>query len=294
MSRAPIFDVIERRTKVANIFRPVLARYGLESLLDELKLHIREKCITELSHCRQLSNGILTAMFPKEGIPSELFHYTKLPLFRSIASSGELRLYWMRKRLGQGELDTFAITHGLDGYLSSSKGKPPFYKELSDDIFYTSLTRPGGQSEDELWNVFAEGGRGVRLRLQVAPVRARSDLRPIQYEAAAQTLLNELNRKLADAGEPPFVPWTISRIGAFYLPSTLHREDEVRLMIKRYKNGRNDARSDLPDEYWPIPLNSENDYCSIRLLEVHPGPKANRSDVVTATKGTTLASTPIT
>lgn len=293
MNTAPIFDVIERRTKVAKIFRPVLAKYGLEHLFDELKLHIRKERITELSYCRRLSDGILTAMFPKEAVPSELFHYTKLSLLRSIASSGELRLYWVRKRIGQGELDTFANTHGLEGYLKSSKGKPPFYKELSDDIFYTSLTRPGSQNEDDLWNVFAEGGRGVRLKLQVAPVRARSDLRPIQYETPAQTLLNELNGALANESEPPFVPWTISRIGAFYLPSILHREDEVRLMIKRYKDGRNDARADPPDEYWPIPLNSPNDYCRMDLLEIHPGANANRSDVVAAIKGTPLASTPI-
>jgi hypothetical protein len=193
----------------------------------------------------------------------------------------------------EGELDTFAIKHGLDGYLRSSNGNPPFYKELSDDIFYTSLTRPGGKNEDELWNVFAEGGRGVRLKLQVAPVRARSDLRPIQYEQPAQTLLNELNNALAQEGEPPFVPWTTSRIGAFYLPSSLHREDEVRPMIKRYKGGRNDARSDPPNEYWPIPLNSENDYCRIDLLEIHQGANAARSDVVAAINGTRLASTPI-
>jgi hypothetical protein len=293
MNRAPIFDVIQRRTKIAKIFRPVLAKYGLEHLFDPLKLHIRKERITELSYCRELSNGILEAMFPKEPIPSDLFHYTKLPVLRSIASFGKLRLYWVRKRIGQGELDTFAVTHGLEGYLKSSKGKAPFYKELSDDIFYTSLTRPGGQNEDELWNVFAEGGRGVRLKLKVAPVRARSDLRPIQYEAPAQTLLNELNEALAKEGEPPFLPWTISRIGAFYLPSFLHREDEVRLMIKRYKDGRNDARPDAPDEYWPIPLNSESDYCRIDLVEIQLGPNTNRSDVVTAIKNTPLASTPI-
>src|SRR5258708_30868980 len=99
MNRAPIFGVIERRTKVAEIFRPVLAKYGLEQLFDERKLHIRKERITELSHCRQVSDGILTAMFPKEAVPSKLFHYTKLPLLRSIASSCEFRLYSVRKRI---------------------------------------------------------------------------------------------------------------------------------------------------------------------------------------------------
>src|ERR1700730_5752783 len=104
MNRAPIFDVIERRKKVGKIFKRALAQYGLDHLFDELKLNIRNDRITELSHCRQLSDALLTAMFPKETIPSELFHYTKMPLLQSIASSGELRLYSVRKRIGQGEL----------------------------------------------------------------------------------------------------------------------------------------------------------------------------------------------
>jgi hypothetical protein len=231
-------------------------------------------------------------VFPKEIVPSDLFHYTKMPTLRKIATSGELRLYSVRKRIGQGELDTFAIAHGLDGYLKSKNGSPPFYKQLSDDIFYTSLTRPGGKNESELWGVFAGGGSGVRLKLRVAPVRARSDLRPIQYQSA-QTLLNELNSALTKESEPPFVPWTISRIGAFYLPSSLHREDEVRLMIKRHKGGRSDALPDPPYEYWPIPLNITNDYCKIDVLEINPGASASRSDIAAAISGTSLAKTPI-
>jgi hypothetical protein len=292
MDRAPIFSVIERRKRVGKIFRLVLEKHGIDHLFDELKLHIKKDYISELSHCRQLSDGVLTAMFPKETAPSDLFHYTKMSSLRNIASSGELRLYSVRKRIGQGELDTFAIAHGLGGYLKSKNGSPPFYKQLSDDIFYTSLTRPRGKNENELWNVFAEGGSGARLKLRVAPVRARSDLRPIQYESA-QTLLNELNSALASENEPPFVPWTISRIGAFYLPSFLHREDEVRLMIKRYKGGRSDARPDPPHEYWPITLNSTNDFCKIDVLEINPGANASRSDVAAALSGTRLASTPI-
>jgi hypothetical protein len=292
MNRAPIFNVIERRKKVAKIFRPVLAKYGIDHLFDERKLHIKKDYISELTHCRRVSEGILTVMFPKEPVPSDLFHYTKLSSLRSIAISGELRLYSVRKRIGQGELDTFAIAHGLDGYLKSKNGSPPFYKELSDDIFYTSLTRPGGKNENELWSIFGDGGNGVRLKLKVAPVRARSDLRPIYYESA-QTLLNELNGALAREGEPAFLPWTISRIGAFYLPSSLNREDEIRLMIKRYKGGRNDARPDPPYEYWPVPLNSTNDFCRIDVVEINPGATASRSDIVAAISGTSLAKTPI-
>jgi hypothetical protein len=153
---------------------------------------------------------------------------------RSIASSCELRLYSVSKRINEGEPDTFARKHGLKGYFHSSGG-PPFYKELAHDIFYIFFARPGGANEDELWNVFAEQGRGVRLKFVVNPIAA--ELRPIQSEQPGTTLLNELNQALESAGEPPFIPRTLSRTGAFYLPCIFRREDELRLMLKRHANG---------------------------------------------------------
>lgn len=277
---------MQRQKKVAEIFRTVLSGKGLADVFDERKIHIREQLIVESTGSRKLSNAILDHMFPKEPSPCELFHYTKLSALEGIATSREMRLYAVRKHIDECELETFARKHAFMGYLASSQGEA-FYRELSNDIFYTSLTRPGNKSQADMWNVFAEGGSGVRLKFRLAPVSA--DLRSIQYEQPSRTLLNELNDALAAAGEPLFVPWTISRIGGFYLPSTLGYEDEVRLMVKRHAGGRNEARSDGKHEFWPIPIGEDNDLCRIDLVEIQLGPKANRADIEAIVAGTSLS-----
>jgi hypothetical protein len=94
--------------------------------------------------------------------------------------------------------------------LDSPTGEP-YAKELSDDIFYTSFADLARSDENMIWASFSESGRGVRLKFRLEP--GSGDLRPIQYENPARTLLIELNRALTAQGEPPFMPWTISRIG---------------------------------------------------------------------------------
>jgi hypothetical protein len=277
MPRAPIFAEIERRKKVENIFRRVLSACGLASLFDEQILGIGQQVVIEKTgNGKKLSEALLNFMFPAQKKPSELFHYTTLSAFHAITASQQLRLTVLRKRIGQGELDTFAEKHSLKGYLDSSAGEP-YFKELSDDIFYTSFADPAASDANMLWASFSEDGTGVRLKFRLEPGYA--DLRPMQYENNARTLLAELNHALASDGEPPFLPWTISRIGAFYLPSTLRYEGEVRLVLKRHKNGLNEARSDAGYEYWPIPIGSDNLVCRIELCDIAAGPRCDPTEI---------------
>jgi hypothetical protein len=141
-----------------------------------------------------------------------------------------------------------------------------------------------------MWSLFGDGGTGVRLKFRLAPKYA--DLRSIQYEQASRTILNELNHALHTANEPPFVPWTISRIAGFYLPSTLSYEGEVRLMVKRHKGGRDDAQADQHGDFWPVPIGIDNDICRIDLREIDTGPSTNRNDVMSAIAGTSLETVP--
>jgi hypothetical protein len=282
MSTPPIVSALERRRKVANIFRTVLSPYNLEGAVDEREIQIRTEVIVDNPGNQALSNTILNAMFPREPVPAELLHYTTLQGLEGIAGSGELRLYPIRKHIDEGELQAFAQAHGLRGYLQTAEGEP-FYKELSDDLFYTSLVRPNQRDQALMWNVFAQRS-GARLRMRLVPGVA--ELRPIQYGGPFRTLLTQLNDALAVAGEPPFLPWTISRIGGFYLPSSLRLEEEVRLMVKRFEGGANIDRLDGRYEYWPIPINADNGFCRIELLEIVPGPAAELGDIRAAVAGT--------
>jgi len=293
MLKPKIMMEIERKKKVGGIIRDCLRPHGLESEVDVNELHVHDQYIVgTLGNNQRLSRAVLNAMFPQKATPCTLYHYTGLDTFKSIVSSGELRLYPIRKRLGQGgELEAFAEAHGLEGYLKTAHGEP-FFKELSDDLFYCSMTRIPPKDPQLMWGAFAHG-TGVRLEFQVKPKVA--DLRPIRYEdTGSSTLLTEINKALALQKEPSFIPWTLSQIGAFYLSSTVNTEDEVRLLVKRYRGGFDPTRSDGTYMYWPVPIAVENDVCRIDLIGIHVAPHGAKADIDAAIAGTAFASIPVT
>lgn len=292
MSKPTIQVKIERQKKVAAIVRQRLTPYGLQNEIDEKELNAGKLYVAEsIGNKERLSKAVLNAMFPHEPAPSTLYHYTSLDGLKGIASSGELRLYPIRKRLGEGgELEAFASAHGLKGYLDSAQGEA-FFKELSDDLFYTSMTRVPPKDPSLMWYAFAHGN-GARLELRVQPKAAQ--LRPIRYEQyGSRTLLQEINEALSQQGEPPFLPWTLSQIGAFYLSSSVETEDEVRLLIKRYSGGLDLTRNDGAYDYWPVPIAADNNVCRIDLLGIHVAPSGTKKDIEAAISGTKFAAIPV-
>lgn len=280
---------IERRKKVAQIIQHVLAQYNVVLPDFHNDINATDSCITEYTSRKAgLSQAIFDQMFPRETSPTTLYHYTTLTGLAGIAASAELRLYPIRKRIDEGgELSAFAQAHGLMGYLDSEAGEP-YYKALSDDIFYASLTRIPPKNPHLMWGSFSLG-TGVRLEFEVKTKAAQ--LRPIYYEQKGTvTLLAGINAALQANGEPPFVPFTISHIGAFYLSSLVSSEDEVRLMVKRYECGMDLTRNDGKYDYWPIPISSENDYCDLRLKGIQVAPNGDLSIVENAIAGTLFAS----
>jgi hypothetical protein len=290
VTKAPIFQNLEKRRKVAKIFRRILAPHGLESSIDENKLHIKPNVITETSANKLLSTALLDHMFPLQNAPCELYHYTSITAFRRIIASQQLWLFALRKRVDQGEISTFARKHSLKGYLTSSGGKR-YFKELSDDIFYTSFADPILSHTNMLWAIFGDNGKGVRLKFNLVPGIA--DLRPVQYDSPNSTLLRELNDALSTEGFAPFMPWTISRIGAFYLPSSLKYEGEVRLMLKRYAGGPDDARPYNGYEYWPVPIGKPNEICQIDLTEITGGSSCDKVQLTQIIQSSPFANVPI-
>ncbi|RVJ46120.1 hypothetical protein [Sinorhizobium meliloti] len=301
MEAAPIFKELADRKAVVEVFRTVLARHGIELEMDRMDFHLRDKMITELSYKPAgLSEMVLDHMFPKEPAPSTVYHYTGFGGFQGIVSSGELRLYPVRKRLGEGgELEAFATAHGLHGYLKTPEGEE-FYKILSDDLFYASLTRVPPKDPSTMWGGFAKV-TGVRLEFLVTP-KPLSELRPVHYEppfppkkwSPPPTLLNKINDALKEEKFPPFSPSTISRIGAFYLNDTVSSEDEVRLLIKRHRDGVDHTRNDGNFDYWPIPIGQEYKHCDLQLLGVHVSPDGDRGAVQAALSGTRFSNIPVT
>jgi hypothetical protein len=163
MHQSPILLEIKRRKKVEKIIQGVLIKHGV--ILRDFHNYIHAADTYIMEHTSQkagLSRTIFDHMFPCEASPTTLYHYTTLTAFIGIASTSELRLYPIRKRVDEGgELSSFAKAHRLAGYLNSN-GAEPYFKELSDDLFYVSMTRIPPKDPSLMWGYFSSG-TGVRL-----------------------------------------------------------------------------------------------------------------------------------
>lgn len=291
MAGDPLREFNTRRA-VAQTIGTVASQLGATINVTPNELNARPEFVVEFTgNERKVSSAILDFMFPKEPQPAQLIHYTSLSALENIANTNELRLYPILKRIGQGELDQFAADHNFEGYTDQSSG-PPLYKEFSRDLFYISLSRENAQNQGYLWNVFGDGGKGVQLHFEIS-VKA-ADLRPINYQSPKRQLLKKINNQLIASGCVPFIPWGISRIGAFYLPSSLIIEDEIRLLIKRYSDGIDDTEDDTKFEYWPIQLSQNNQFARFDLTRITCGPNCDPADVKKIISKTILAITPIT
>lgn len=288
MSYQYYIDERNKKLKFKDVVDEILSKHGLNINVDINKIHARSAFFIELSHVRDLSDAIFEHMFQKETTSITLDHYTSPDGFRGILSSEELRLHSVAKRIGEGELDDFAKFHNLNGYLNPNTNGP-VYAKLADDLFYTSFTTNLNKNKSELWNYFAQQGTGVRLTFEVKSNQA--DLRHINYNLPRMTILREINSALSAATLPPFTPWGISRLGAFYLPSVLQNEEEIRLLLKRWDaSASSNVIGSSPNSYWPIPIDAPNDYADIKLVEITFGPNADTANFTSLVKNSKFTS----
>jgi hypothetical protein len=279
-------ETIRRRRTAAGIIEKALADAGHQTTVDPNILIVRPSRVFEITGNKGvLSNQICDLMYPHQPV-GEFFHYSGMKGFKGIIGHGALRLTHLTKRMfGGGEILTHALQHGWDGYRD-------YADTLAKDIFYTSFTPTDSTNEREMWRDFGDRGRGVRLRLRVEIDRARpqrGELRAIKYLAGEKTLLNRINDDLAAAGLPAFLPWKASKIGAFGLPGALHRESEVRLLLKYYQGAADLRKKDGTREYWEVPINQDNDIAQVTLLAVEAGPDAVLDVVREAAEASPLA-----
>ncbi len=119
---------------------------------------------------------------------------------------------------------------------------------------------------EDLWDVFGDHGNGYRLCFEVTPTPA-TQLRAIRYHGAT-TLLRRVNEALTNVGLPRFVFRGVSRVGAFYLSAHWQREEEIRLLAKRFPGGRAPVEHVAAHEYWPVPINIPNNTATLNLVEI--------------------------
>ena len=252
-----------KRRLALDTLAPILTAAG-RPRPDMREITITEHSIVETSGYDGLTRAILDYDMPELSGPATLDHYTDGAGFRGIMLTGDLHLSSLTHRLGQGELDTFAWEHGLDGYVEQNGPVKALLGEAAADLFYTSFTAL--PPSDALWDGFGDQGNGYRLRFEVTPAGA-SRLREIRYHGGT-TLLRQVNDALARAGLPRFILKGISRVGAFYLPATWQHESETRLLAKRFTGGGAPVVAGPYGEYWPIPIGQSNPTAELSLVEI--------------------------
>jgi hypothetical protein len=102
--------------------RPVLAAAGRPEP-DMRQIVVTTNSILEFSTYDGLTCAIINHDMPEIASIATLDHYTGMSNFRGVMATQELRLSPITPRLSQGELETFAREHSLEGYVDA-KGMP--------------------------------------------------------------------------------------------------------------------------------------------------------------------------
>ncbi|PQA78060.1 hypothetical protein C5F53_06915 [Rhodoferax sp. TS-BS-61-7] len=209
------------------------------------------------------SHSFSTALWStcyKDMAGAVLWHYTPIAGLAGILKSREVWLHSLIKRMSQGELTDFAKQFDYSGLLAIGEDGQRIADTFARDLFYLSLTEqeePAG-----MWKDFGE----VRLRLKIVPVQQRAQLWRMNYLPGGNPI--PILKQFAQARfNRHFVPWQVSRNGAFFLDSYHSQEAEVRLLVKRF-----DQTTDLVvkqsqrHEAVAIPLGKPNSRVSIDLV----------------------------
>ena len=243
----------------------ILSRHGLTLPFDAAELVVTSKNICEPTWSTSVSTQLFDRIFPPSG-PMEVLHFTKPHILPSILENKQLWLAAVTKNFDAGEYLAFVKEHGYASALSKS-----IRRELAANYFYTSFTAVGGASAQSHWDVFADRGTGFCLRFHLTPRNA--ELRRIQYQSGAKSLLTLIDEDLKAAVSRTFLPGGVARLTAFYLQQDLAYEDEIRLLVSnpppssKFKNG--------PDDYIAINISQGNPWCVLKLLGITCGQAAD-------------------
>jgi hypothetical protein len=297
-SAPPILQRTQKIDAAHAVFRTVLGSATPDGVFQGRQLIIvnQHKLLVEFTGNKQrLAEAVLGADFPRVKGPIELEHYTTVPSLKEIARSRQLHLRSLVNNLGLGEFESFATDHALDGYFAQRGKGLRVFEELSSDLYFLSMTKPKNPDEAELWNNFANEGKGVCLQLRVTP-RPASDLRDMGYKSSS-TALKKINNGLK-AQDLVYVPWGISRICAFYLPNGFQFEREIRLLIKKHKGGIDQTVDIDGQKHWPISLAAAGSrtgdlWADIELVGVRRGSRCKEDAVKAVLQGSPFENVPV-
>ena len=98
--------------------------------------------------------------------------------------------------------------------------------------------------------------------------------------------MKENGDELETRSYPPFIPHGLWAAGAFYLPSDLNVENEIRLLLKILPGAQANVKSEEGQRYYEAAFSKPNEVCRLELLSIKCGPKAELKEVRRAIHGT--------
>lgn len=135
--QTPPWKAENKRAAIAGVFQKILDQKTWDAFNPQ-DLRIQELYISERPGVTVFSDAFLESMFPRFPAPAEVYHYTPMPVFLSVAQTSEMRMYAAEKWISEGgELLDFARDHNLQGYLEKDK----YYETLAKDLFCLCATR---------------------------------------------------------------------------------------------------------------------------------------------------------
>lgn len=245
---------------------------------------------------RDLSEELFDKLFPplESGI---YYNYQTIEAFEALATNKTLRLYSTKKKSSEGEFITLCKDLGLDGYWrEGDDGKAGgCHEELMDELYYKSFVACPKTSAEKLWEVFADKGRGVRIKVQIEIADGYPDFRRMAYqESEAFHVLSELRNGFLKIGRH-LVNGGLSRMPGYYQLKDFSYQNECRLLAKRFQDSGNSVWLRIGDDYkFPFEVRRDEDQncnyidCSLEpggnpwfqlsILDVEKGPKCDSAN----------------
>ena len=220
-----------------------------------------------------LSRNITDHIWPSI-FSTTAYHYTSASSAENILNNNNFRLYNLEKNFHADEIVAFCKDHSLLGYLQTDSNGDPYYKtDIMSQIYSASFADIGASIKDQIlmWNTFAPGNSGVRLKLNLTS--NRGDLRKIAYSKNSKQklqVLKELTEKILKDHKINFTLSGISRLCAFYLPQKYGYESEIRMLHKHVPNSGINLTPKIHGQYncIEIPLGQESMGYRIDVIEI--------------------------
>jgi hypothetical protein len=234
-----------------------------------------------------LSANLFDILFPslESGI---YYNYQTIESYKALAEHRGLRFFSTKKLSSEGEFIPLCKDLGLDGYWRQDgcgrvTGEHP---NLMNDLFYKSFVSCPETNAEKLWDQFAKGGTGVRIKVRIDVVTGYPDFRRMAYQRSeAFDVLKSLFESFRSFG-CHLIPGGLSRMPAYYQLNEFKYQNECRLLAKRFPGYDHlfpfTVRYHKTEQcnYIDCPLDTRTcPQFNITLLDVEKGPNCDENEL---------------